>query len=39
MERSKEKLDMYYTVKGLATEFFAKRDPMDAKIQEILKLG
>ncbi|KOB73495.1 Uncharacterized protein OBRU01_10660 [Operophtera brumata] len=39
LERSKEKLDMYYTMKGIVPEFFANRDPMDPKIQEILKLG
>ncbi|CAH0404713.1 unnamed protein product [Chilo suppressalis] len=39
MERSKEKIDMYYTLKSLVPEFFSNRDPLDSKIQEILKLG
>ncbi|KAL4715158.1 hypothetical protein ACJJTC_012205 [Scirpophaga incertulas] len=39
LERSKEKLDMYYTLRGLVPEFFSNRDPYDPKIQEILKLG
>ncbi|KAI5641591.1 CRAL/TRIO domain-containing protein [Phthorimaea operculella] len=39
LERSKEKFDMYYTLRTVVPEFFANRDPMDNKIQEILKLG
>ncbi|XP_061707086.1 retinol-binding protein pinta-like [Cydia pomonella] len=39
LERTKEKLDMYYTLKALVPEFLSNRDPMDSKIQETLKLG
>ncbi|XP_053623850.1 uncharacterized protein LOC128682872 [Plodia interpunctella] len=39
LERSKEKLDMYYTLKGLVPEFFANRDPLDTGLQEMLRLG
>ncbi|XP_063839117.1 uncharacterized protein LOC135088160 [Ostrinia nubilalis] len=39
LERSKEKMDMYYTLKTIVPEFFANRDPLDPRIQEILQLG
>ncbi|CAG9784537.1 unnamed protein product [Diatraea saccharalis] len=39
LERSKEKIDMYYTLRSLVPEFFSNRDPLDPKVQEILKLG
>ncbi|KAI8427671.1 hypothetical protein MSG28_002135 [Choristoneura fumiferana] len=39
LERTKEKLDMYYTLKSLVPEFLSNRDPLDRKIQEMLKLG
>ncbi|XP_049866600.1 uncharacterized protein LOC126367214 [Pectinophora gossypiella] len=39
LERSKEKFDMYYTLKALVPEFFSNRDPLDERIQGILKLG
>lgn len=39
LERSKEKLDMYYTLRTLVPEFFSNRDPLDPRVQEILKLG
>lgn len=39
LERSKEKMDMYYTLKTIVPEFFANRDPLDDRIQEILKIG
>ncbi|KAM3959080.1 LOW QUALITY PROTEIN: retinol-binding protein pinta-like [Aphomia sociella] len=39
IERSKEKMDMFYTLKSLVPEFFSNRDPLDSRIQEILKLG
>ncbi|GBP41121.1 Alpha-tocopherol transfer protein-like [Eumeta japonica] len=39
LERSKEKLEMYYTLRTLIPEFFSERDPLSTKIQEILKLG
>lgn len=39
LERSKEKLDMYYTMRTIVPEIFANRDPLEPKIQEILKLG
>ncbi|KRT78512.1 CRAL-TRIO domain containing protein [Oryctes borbonicus] len=39
LERTKEKLDMYYTVRTIAPEFFTIRDPLHPDIQDILKLG
>ncbi|XP_077292067.1 retinol-binding protein pinta-like [Arctopsyche grandis] len=39
IERCKQKLDMYYTMKNLAPELFANRDPLDPKTQAILKSG
>lgn len=39
LERTKEKLDMYYTVRTIAPEFFTIRDPFHPDIQDILKLG
>lgn len=39
LERTKEKLDMYYTVRTLTPEYFSDRDPMRPEIQAILKKG
>lgn len=39
LERAKEKLDTYYTVRTAIPEFFQQRDPNDAKLQEIIALG
>lgn len=39
MERTKEKLDTYYTMRTLLPEFFANRDPFLPELQEILKHG
>lgn len=39
LERTKAKLDSYYTMRTLLPEFFTNRDPMLPEIQEILKLG
>ncbi|XP_013200522.1 alpha-tocopherol transfer protein-like [Amyelois transitella] len=39
LERSKEKLDMYFTLKGLVPEFFGNRDPLEDRIQNMLRLG
>ncbi|KPJ11745.1 Alpha-tocopherol transfer protein-like [Papilio machaon] len=39
LERCKEKLDMYYTLRSVVPEFFSNRDPLDPKLQKILKLG
>ncbi|XP_034236646.1 retinol-binding protein pinta-like [Thrips palmi] len=39
LERTKAKLDSYYTMRTLLPEFFSNRDPMLPEIQEILKLG
>ncbi|VVC91866.1 unnamed protein product [Leptidea sinapis] len=39
LERTKEKLDMSYTLRTLAPEIFQKRDPLDPKIQKILTKG
>ncbi|XP_058463375.1 alpha-tocopherol transfer protein-like [Malaya genurostris] len=39
LEKTKEKLDNYYTVKSALPEFFENRDPSNAKIQEYARLG
>ncbi|CAH2066478.1 unnamed protein product, partial [Iphiclides podalirius] len=39
LERCKEKLDMYYTLRAIVPEFFSNRDPLSSRIQGILKLG
>lgn len=39
LERTKEKIDSYYTMRTLLPEFFTNRDPMLPELQEILKLG
>ncbi|KAK4879671.1 hypothetical protein RN001_007817 [Aquatica leii] len=39
LQKTKEKLDMFYTMKSLLPEFYKDRDPFRPEIQEILKLG
>ncbi|XP_071526879.1 alpha-tocopherol transfer protein-like isoform X14 [Panulirus ornatus] len=39
LERTKEKLDMYYTCKTLCPEWYKNRDPQDKKLRSILELG
>ncbi|KAK5646480.1 hypothetical protein RI129_004944 [Pyrocoelia pectoralis] len=39
LEKSKQKLECYYTFKTLVPEFFSNRDPLLPEIQEILKQG
>ncbi|XP_034828370.1 retinol-binding protein pinta-like [Maniola hyperantus] len=39
LERSKEKLEMYYTLRTVLPEIYQNRDPFDPKIQEILQMG
>ncbi|CAH0726588.1 unnamed protein product, partial [Brenthis ino] len=39
LERSKEKLDMLYTLRAVVPEIFRDRNPFDPIIQEILQLG
>jgi len=39
LERTKEKLDNFYTMKTLIPEFFSNRDPLLPEIQDILNLG
>ena len=39
LERTKEKLDMHYTLKTITPELYAKRDPFAPEVQKILKLG
>ncbi|KAJ9594066.1 hypothetical protein L9F63_014509 [Diploptera punctata] len=39
LERTKEKLDNYYTFKSALPELFRDRDPMRPELQEIIKLG
>ncbi|GJQ86155.1 hypothetical protein Trydic_g13435 [Trypoxylus dichotomus] len=39
LEKTKEKLDMYYTMRTLVPEFFKDRDPFSPRIQQVLKTG
>ncbi|KAJ9594065.1 hypothetical protein L9F63_014508 [Diploptera punctata] len=39
LERTKEKLDMFYTLRTALPEFFTNRDPMLPATQKLLKLG
>ena len=39
LERAKQKLDMFYTVRTHAPELIGNRDGLDAKTLEILRLG
>ena len=39
LERAKEKLDMFYTVRTAVTELFTDRDPLKAPISEVIKCG
>jgi hypothetical protein len=39
LEKVKEKLDMYYTVRTAIPELMANRDPLDARTLSIIKLG
>lgn len=37
LEKTKRKLDMYFTMRAAIPEFFSNRDPFDPAIQEIMK--
>jgi len=39
LERTKAKMDMYYTLRTALPEFFTNRDPMLPEIQKVLKAG
>ncbi|XP_047515366.1 alpha-tocopherol transfer protein-like [Pieris napi] len=39
LERTKEKLDMSYTLRTLVPEIFKNRDPLDPKLNEVLRKG
>jgi hypothetical protein len=39
LERTKEKLDMHYTLKTITPEIYHDRDPFSPEIQKILSLG
>lgn len=39
LERTKEKLDMFYTVRTMSPELIRTRDPEDPKIRDIIRLG
>ncbi|KAG0725935.1 Retinol-binding protein pinta [Chionoecetes opilio] len=39
LERTKEKMDMFYTCKALCPEWYKNRDPQDKKLRSILELG
>lgn len=38
-EKSKEKLDMYFTVRSAIPEFFYDRDPSYTNLKEAIRLG
>ena len=39
LEKTKQKIDMYYTYRTHLTEIVGNRDPLDQKINEVIKLG
>ncbi|KRT78511.1 CRAL-TRIO domain containing protein [Oryctes borbonicus] len=39
LERTKEKLDMYYAMRTIIPEFFSQRDPFEPSVQELLSIG
>jgi hypothetical protein len=39
LERTKAKIDMFYSLRTALPEFFTRRDPMLPELQHILKLG
>ncbi|KAK9730723.1 CRAL/TRIO domain [Popillia japonica] len=39
LERTKEKLDTYYTMRSIIPEYLSNRDPFSPALQELLKLG
>lgn len=39
LERTKEKMDMFYTCKTAVPEWFANRDPDEPKMRELLAMG
>lgn len=39
LQKTKEKIDAYYTIRNLMPEFFENRDPFEPEIQEYLKAG
>lgn len=39
LEKTKRKLDMYFTMRTAVPEFFSDRDPTKPEIQEIFKIA
>lgn len=39
LEKTKRKLDMYFTMRTAVPEFFADRDPTKPEIQEVFKIA
>lgn len=39
LERTKQKLDLFYTTRTLMPEMFLQRDPLEQKMLSIIKLG
>jgi hypothetical protein len=39
LEKMKQKLDDYYTVRTVVPEFFNNRDPQDPRIEKLVKIG
>lgn len=38
-EKCKRKLDMYFTMRTAAPEFFANRDPTSSAIKDVMRLA
>merc|ERR1712002_488189 len=39
LEKTKQKIDMFYTCKALCPEWYKNRDPQDKKLRAILEMG
>lgn len=39
IEKAKQKFDLYYTVRSQLPEVMLERDPLDEKLQKIIRLG
>lgn len=39
MERAKEKVDMFYTIRGAIPEFFSNRDPQRKELAKVIEKG
>lgn len=39
LERAKEKIDMFYTIRGAIPEFFSNRDPKSKELSKVIEKG